>query len=290
MYATSSGPGGLSTSGATYYWYSNPALNQANTYTYPPDTDTINPDSLNADGLSHAFVVSASDEEEFLSYNKASSTPYSSLSITPGGTIYNWEDDYGAVNVSGQYFNDVIIESTATTPNALIITANNATKVYGAAVPSPLTANYSYGSSFNVATGPSDMTTGPTVTTTATSASSVGTYLITASGAVDLNYTIFYVPGTLTVTPTGTPTVTPASFTAFGLFDTNYKVNKIIYETLSPYQLSYNSYEPLVFFYHPLTPIDGSAFDGIALDEGAYDFIQNSLELKKLPPAYYGAQ
>jgi len=35
-----------------------------------------------------------------------------------------------------------------------------------------------------------------------------------------------------------------------------------------------------VFFYHPLTPSDSSAFDGITLDAGAYDFIDGMLGLK----------
>jgi len=39
------------------------------------------------------------------------------------------------------------------------------------------------------------------VTTTATTSSPVGTYPITPSGAVDANYTITYVAGTLTVNP-----------------------------------------------------------------------------------------
>src|SRR6266852_343095 len=43
--------------------------------------------------------------------------------------------------------------------------------------------------------------TPPTVTTTATAASHVGSYAITASGAVDADYTISYVAGTLMVTP-----------------------------------------------------------------------------------------
>ena len=45
------------------------------------------------------------------------------------------------------------------------------------------------------------LTTQPTVTTTATVASNVGSYPITAGGAADANYTISYVGGTLTVTP-----------------------------------------------------------------------------------------
>src|SRR5205814_2106438 len=39
------------------------------------------------------------------------------------------------------------------------------------------------------------------LSTTATAASAVGTYPITASGAADANYTISFVAGTLTVTP-----------------------------------------------------------------------------------------
>ena len=34
------------------------------------------------------------------------------------------------------------------------------------------------------------------------------------------------------------------------------------------------------YFYHPLTPSDITAFDGIALDAGAYDFIDGKLGLK----------
>src|SRR6185295_17828383 len=43
------------------------------------------------------------------------------------------------------------------------------------------------------------LTTPPTVSTAATSTSGVGTYAITASGAVSPNYTFTYVNGTLTV-------------------------------------------------------------------------------------------
>jgi hypothetical protein len=433
----------------TYYWYSNPAL------------DLAQNEALNADGYNHAIIiVPASGEEAWLanppgSYT-TSNTPYSSLVIdNSNGTIYNWEDSWNDYNdPSGQYFNDVIIESTATIAKTLIVTANPNTTTYGI-LPSPLTT-ISY-TSINGATNPP--TTGPTLTTTATTTSSVGTYSIiasgatdptgtiivyvpgtltvnpaslnitvnnqsmvygssslpaltvtytgfvngntvaslttqptvtttatasspvvtggypiTASGAVDPNYTITYTPGTLMVTPalltvtatgpaiaygtaysggssttnfgtngllnsdsvtsvtlTPTPTLTtttPAStsysvlpsaavgsglsnytityapysatvggpgaatssFSAYDLFQTNYKVNKIIYETLHPYQLSSNSYEPLVYFYHPLIPVDQSAFNGISLDEGAYDFIQNNLELNRLPPSYYGVQ
>src|SRR5262249_38735416 len=51
------------------------------------------------------------------------------------------------------------------------------------------------------------LTTQPTCSTSATAGSPVGTYAITCSGAVDTNYTISYVAGTLTITP-ATLTVT----------------------------------------------------------------------------------
>ena len=43
-----------------------------------------------------------------------------------------------------------------------------------------------------------------------------------------------------------------------------------------------------IYFYHPLTPTDLSAFDDIKLDAGAYEFIENSLSLKTHVSSYYG--
>ena len=81
---------------------------------------------------------------------------------------------------------------------ALTITAKGQTKVYGAAIQT-LTASYS-----GLVNGdtPATFTTPPTLSTTASTFSSViaGGYPITASGAIDPNYTITYVPGILSVT------------------------------------------------------------------------------------------
>ena len=82
-------------------------------------------------------------------------------------------------------------------PAALTITAANASKLYGAAVPA-LTASYS---GFVNGDTASSLTTPPALTTTATAASPVGSYSITASGAASPNYTISYASGTLTVNP-----------------------------------------------------------------------------------------
>src|SRR5262249_38933129 len=96
----------------------------------------------------------------------------------------------------------------------LTITADDKTKVYGAANPA-LTVSYS--GLVNGDTVGTVVTTPPSVSTTATASSAAGTYPITASGAVaNATYAISYVAGTLTVTP-ATLTITAANKTkAYG--------------------------------------------------------------------------
>ena len=87
------------------------------------------------------------------------------------------------------------------TPAALTITANNQTKVYGAALPT-LTASYS---GFVNGDTSASLTTQPTLTTTATASSHVAgsPYTITATARSSAaNYDFITVGGTLTV---GTP-------------------------------------------------------------------------------------
>ena len=86
-------------------------------------------------------------------------------------------------------------ESFTAAPALLTITANNATKVYGAAIPS-LSASYS---EFVNGDTVASLNAPAVVTTTATTLSSVGDYATTASGVSDPNYTITYNAGTLTV-------------------------------------------------------------------------------------------
>ena len=93
-----------------------------------------------------------------------------------------------------------IVNGTLTvSPVLLTVTALNQAKVYGAVLPT-LTASYS--GFVNGDSSPS-LTTQPTLTTTATGASHVSgnPYTITASGAIDADYTISYVAGSLSVSP-----------------------------------------------------------------------------------------
>ena len=103
-------------------------------------------------------------------------------------------------------------------PALLTITANSLTIPYGGAVPT-LTASYT---GFVDGQTPADLTTPVVLRTSATGDSPAGTYAILASGAGSSNYTIRYVPGTLTIAPPPTP-ATPQARAAQGFVTTLYQ-------------------------------------------------------------------
>ncbi len=120
--------------------------------------------------------------------------PIVTNSATPGAPAGNYTlSPSGAVNPNYliQYVNGNYTISAA----PLTIKSNNASMTYGGTVPS-LGVSYT---GFVNGDGASNLTTQPAVSTTATSASPAGTYPITATGAVDPNYTFTYQPGTMTV-------------------------------------------------------------------------------------------
>ncbi len=118
----------------------------------------------------------------------ASHVAGSPYAITASGAV---DSDYAISYVDG---------NLTVTAAPLTITANDQTKVYGAALPT-LTASYT---GFVNGDTAASLDTLPTLDTTATAASHVAgsPYAISASGAVDTDYAISYVPGSLTVTPT----------------------------------------------------------------------------------------
>src|SRR4029077_11877819 len=115
-----------------------------------------------------------------------SGNPYA---ITASGAV---DSDYGISYMAG---------SLTVTPVGLTLTADNKTKAYAAALP---VLTVSYAGFVNGDTAAS-LTTPPTITTTATAASHVSgnPYPVSASGAVDSDYGISYVTGSLTVTAVG---------------------------------------------------------------------------------------
>lgn len=159
-----------------------------------PLTITANNESMVYGGSFPTFGVSYSGfvggdnatsltVQPFLGIAATPSSPVGSYAITPGGAV---DPNYSISYAPG---------TLTITPAPLTITANSSSMIYGDPIPS-LGASYS---GFVNGDNASSLTTAPTLSTTATSASPVGIYPITASGAVDQNYVITYVPGTLTV-------------------------------------------------------------------------------------------
>ncbi len=100
------------------------------------------------------------------------------------------------------------------TPVALSIKTDNQTAVYGAALPT-LTATYS---GFVNGETSANLTTLPTITTTATASSPISIYPISVGGAVDPDYTISYVTGSLfVIAPPMVSLAAKQDFTTAGL-------------------------------------------------------------------------
>ena len=118
-----------------------------------------------------------------LSTSASAASDVGTYPITPSGAA------------SANYTISFVAGTLTVTPAGLTITAEDKSKVYGAALPT-LTASYS---GFVNGDTVASLNTPVSLSTTATAASAVGTYPITASGAADANYTISFVAGTLTV-------------------------------------------------------------------------------------------
>ncbi|NLH75371.1 MAG: hypothetical protein GX456_20185, partial [Verrucomicrobia bacterium] len=135
-------------------------------------------------GFVNGDTPASLDTPVTLSTTATASSPVGTYTITASGAS---DANYTISFVNG---------TLTVTKAPLTITADNKSKVYGAALPT-LTASYS---GFVNGDTPASLDTPVTLSTTATASRPVGTYTITASGASDANYTISFVNGTLTVT------------------------------------------------------------------------------------------
>jgi hypothetical protein len=175
------------------------------TFNYVNGTLTINPailtvtannatstygSALPALGLSYTGFVNGDDVTSLTTQPTATTT---ATAASPAGSYTITASGGSASNYTLTYVNGTLTINKAT----LLITASNASMTYGGTVPS-LGASYT---GFVNGDGAANLTTAPSISTTATSASPAGTYPITASGAVDPNYTITYQAGTMTVNP-----------------------------------------------------------------------------------------
>jgi hypothetical protein len=133
--------------------------------------------------------------------NATSSLPGTFTYNPPAGTVLNAGSQVLSVTFNPTDTSDYVPVTANVTlvvlPESLSITPASASKLYGAPVPA-LTASYS---GFVNGDTAGSLTTAPVLTTTATVASPVGSYTITASGAASSNYTISYATGALVVNP-----------------------------------------------------------------------------------------
>ncbi|QKJ31112.1 gliding motility-associated C-terminal domain-containing protein [Mucilaginibacter mali] len=139
------------------------------------------------------------DTDPALTYSNTplvnSDTFTGSLTRDAGENAGSYAIKQGTLSLSGNYTLNYTGDNLTIGRKALTITADNKTKVYGAANPA-LNAIYT---GFTNGDDATRLTTQPTLATTATASSAAGTYPITASGAASNNYAISYTNGTLTV-------------------------------------------------------------------------------------------
>ncbi|HTG44693.1 MAG TPA: MBG domain-containing protein [Verrucomicrobiae bacterium] len=175
------------------------------TISYVAGTLSVTPAALIITADDKSKVYGAALPSFTASYNgfvngDSASSLTTPVSLSTTATVSSAVGSYpitGSGAVSPNYTISYVAGSLSVTPAALSIAADDKSKVYGAALPG-LTASYSGWVNGDTA---SSLTTPVSLATTATAASVVGSYPITASGAASANYTISYVAGALSVTP-----------------------------------------------------------------------------------------
>jgi hypothetical protein len=213
--SSSAGTYAIMPSGLTATNYTITFVNGTLTITPAPLTVTANNATKVYGQANPAFTVSyygfvngdtASSLGGTLSFSMpaTASSPAGTYAITPSGLT---SSNYRITFANGTF---------TITPAPLTVTANNATKVYGQANPT-FTVSYSgfvNGDTSSVLSGK------PSLSTTATSTSPVGSYPITVTQGTlsDANYTFTFVNGTLTVGQDATTTTAsvPSSSLNFG--------------------------------------------------------------------------
>lgn len=147
------------------------AVNPAFTVSYSGFVNNETSAVLTSPATASSSVITASGAGSYI------------IDVAGGSAVnYNLVYNSGTINV---------------TKAPLTITANNATRLFAATNPafSVVYSGFVNGDTQN------SLTTGPVVSTTATSTSSVGTYPIIPGAAVSPNYDFTYVNGVLTITP-----------------------------------------------------------------------------------------
>ena len=129
--------------------------------------------------------------------------PAGTYTLVPSGAV---DPNYAIQYYNGEY---------TIRPAILNVIPANKSMTYGGTLP-PFTVSYS---GFVNGDNSSSLTTPPVLSTTATSASPAGTYFITASGAIDPNYSFVYNGGLLTINPAALQVTAKPQTKEFGSSD-----------------------------------------------------------------------
>ncbi|HTH56727.1 MAG TPA: MBG domain-containing protein, partial [Cyclobacteriaceae bacterium] len=151
-------------------------------------------------GAASFSMTASSTSTGAFTYSITSGNSFATINATSGAVSIAGA---GAVTVKASQAGDLDYLPNTTTATLTIatipltITANNKSRLYGAANP---TFDFNYSGFVNSETS-SVLSSLPTASTSATAASGVNTYAIVPSGGSAANYSFSFVNGTLTVTP-----------------------------------------------------------------------------------------
>jgi hypothetical protein len=209
--ASVTGVGGATLSGTPSIMYNGSTTLPVNGGTYPVVVtfNSVDPNYANASAVSSLTisvpVVTITVNNQTMAYGGV--LPALSYTVTPSVPLQTAPACVSTANAAspaGTYAGAISCSGAAKDGCTFIyvagnmtvqaapatVTVNNQTMTYGGAVPA-----------LTYTTAPAGLTfsTAPVCTTMATSTSSVGTYPVTCSGAVNANYTFTYVAGNMTV-------------------------------------------------------------------------------------------
>ena len=179
--------------------------------TYVPGTLTVGAaDAVTVTATS--YTIKYGDAIPEFAFTSEGATLDGTPSITCEATATSPVGEYAIVITKGSVtnYNDHYVNGTLTIEKApLTISGGTYTMKQGEELPT-FAASYD---GFKNEETEDVLTTKPTLTTEATSASEPGEYSVTVSGAAAQNYEISYVPGTLTIGAADAVTVTATSYT-----------------------------------------------------------------------------
>lgn len=175
--------------------------------TYQTATFAVNPAPLSVSAVAASATYGSAiptfqlNFSGFVNASDATTVPAQFAGVTSavqGSSVGSYPIALANGNPNSNYTTTYTGANLTINAAALTITPN-VSRVYGGALPAVLPA-VDFSGFVNGDTS-SSLTTQPALTTAANLSLGVGSYGITASGAIDPNYTISYAPGTLTVTP-----------------------------------------------------------------------------------------